>query len=264
LPLNAPKKYWDLHPPESVELTSFPDLPSGAPPIAGHDSFELRAYEDVPDEGELSEELQLRLIRGYRACVSYVDAQVGRLVEALREEGIEDETIILLWGDHGWHLGELGMWGKFTNYENATRAPLIVYVPGMERTGVFCDRLVEFVDVYPTLAQLCGLSVPKRLEGTSFVPLLENPEREWKTAVFHLFPRLDPERGQLMGYAMRTPTHRIIEWIGRRGQSRAIEVYAYADGLVEQVNLAEDEENAKMVTELLGQLHGGWKDALPK
>ncbi len=263
LPFVAPARYWALHPDEATELCPFGDSPAGAPSLAVHDSPELRSYENVPDEGPLREAMQRRLLRGYRACTSFVDAQIGRILEVLEAEGLARNTIVVVWGDHGWHLGDLGMWGKHTNYENAVRSPLIVSVPGMNKAGERSDRLVESVDLYPTLAELCGLEPPAELEGISLVPLLEDPGREWKQAVFNEYARQAKGVGQVLGRSMRTPTHRIVEWARPQREFLAIEVYEYGGAAVEQINLAAGEEHQELVSALLEQLHAGWRGALP-
>ena len=122
------------------------------------------------------------------ACVSYVDAQIGRMMEALEEAGVRENTVIIVWSDHGWHLGDMGIWGKATNYEIATRVPLMIWTPDIKTKGVKTDALVELVDMYPSLCELAGIPQPEDLEGQSFVPLLKNPELEWKKAAFSQFP----------------------------------------------------------------------------
>lgn len=264
LPFVAPAKYWDLHPDASTELSSFGEPPSGAPALATHDSPELRSYENIPDEGPLREAMQRRLLRGYRACTSFVDAQIGRILEVLEAEGLARNTVVVVWGDHGWHLGDLGMWGKHTNYESPVRSPLIISVPGMNQAGETSERLVESVDLYPTLAELCGLEPPDGLEGISLVPLLEDPGREWKQAVFNEYERPAKGVGQVLGRSMRTPTHRIVEWAKPQRDFREIEVYEYSAAAVEQINLATGEEHQELVSDLLEQLHAGWRGALPE
>lgn len=210
LPFVAPKKYFDLYAPGSVPLADNAAPPAGAPALARHSSFELRTRAGVPLTGPIDDATAHDLRRAYAACVSFIDAQVGRLLDELDRLGLRDNTIIVLWGDHGWHLGEQGIWGKATNYEAATRAPLIVRALGLEgrppcRPSVSTSKtdataavppaashttraLVEFVDVYPTLCDLAGLPVPARLEGKSFAPLLADPQRPWKSAAFSQFP----------------------------------------------------------------------------
>ena len=155
-----------------------------------HASFELRTRYGIPKEGNIDPKMARTLKHAYLACVSYVDAQIGRMVAALDEAGIRDNTIIVVWSDHGWHLGDMGIWGKATNYELATRVPLIVWTPTMPDTnrGKATDALVELVDMYPTLCELAGINKPAHLEGFSFMPLLNNPQQAWKKAAFSQYP----------------------------------------------------------------------------
>jgi arylsulfatase A-like enzyme len=250
----APKKYWDLYDEAKIPLATETVGPEGATAMGLHPSFELRVRYGIPKTGPIDTVLARTLKHGYLACVSYVDAQIGRMISALEEAGVRDNTIIIVWSDHGWHLGDMGIWGKATNYEIATRVPLMIWTPDMPKgsRGKTTDALVELVDMYPTLCDLAGISLPDHLEGTSFKPLLKNPDREWKKAVFSQFPTpalrewgafpLRPamretyflplieeveeliEEEQLgnwdrslfendvMGYAMRTARYRFVVW----------------------------------------------------
>ncbi|MCH2106038.1 MAG: sulfatase, partial [Planctomycetes bacterium] len=161
LPFVSPQEYWDLH--EGTNRVLNGRAPRDAPALALHDSPELRAYLDVPDEGPLSPDLSSRLVRGYRACASFVDAQVGRIMALLEELGMSEETVVVLWGDHGWHFNELGLWAKQTNFEQALRVPLLIRGGGVRAGEV--DSFVELVDIYPTLASLAGLEAPEGLDG---------------------------------------------------------------------------------------------------
>ena len=190
LPFVAPKKYFDLYDPAKLELTKAPGAPSNAPTIARHSSFELRTRTGVPTSGPIDDATNRELLRAYYACVSFVDAQIGRVLAELDALGLRENTIIVVWGDHGWHLGEYGIWGKATNHEVATRVPLIVCAPRFAGAGGgrTSRALVEFVDVYPSLCELAGLPLPAHLAGRSFVPLLTKPEQPWKAAAFSQFP----------------------------------------------------------------------------
>jgi iduronate 2-sulfatase len=257
LPFVAPKKYFDLYPAESVKRTDYPLPPKGVPPIALHTSGELRNYSDIPEKGEISEEKALELIRGYYAALSYTDAQIGRVLDELDRLGLRDNTVVVVWGDHGWHLGDHGLWNKHTNFERATRAPMILSAPG-HRGGRKSSGLTEFVDIYPTLVELCGLRQPEGLEGTSFVPLLQRPNRPWKTAAFSQYPR-----GKTMGYSIRTERFRYTEWRTPGVEDTPKELYDYVNDPDERVNLADDAEHAERVRELAAQLAAGWQKALP-
>ena len=232
-PYIAPKKYFDLY--DDVSLASLPDFPASAPSFAGHGSGELRRYTDQPGKGAIPEDNQKRVRQAYFACISYIDAQIGRVLDELDRTGLADNTIVVLFGDHGYHLGEHGLWGKTTNFELDTRVPLIVRTPGMNAAGRSTQSLVELVDLYPTLAELAGLPVTSQLEGTSFAAVLNDPTQITKTTAFSQYPR----GGGLMGYSMRTATHRLTQWVHRQtGDVRATELYGYSDGLVETTNLA--------------------------
>ncbi|MDO6604575.1 sulfatase [Arenibacter palladensis] len=250
----APKKYWDLYDEDKIQLAEHVEAPKNGATMGLHASFELRARADIPKKGDIDKELALNLKHAYLACVSYVDAQIGRMLSALDDAGVRDNTIIILWSDHGWHLGDMGIWGKATNYEIATRVPLIISTPNMPAAirGKKTDALVELVDMYPTLCDLAGVSLPAHLEGQSFAPLLSDPGRDWKKAVFSQFPtpalrewaanplskgmretsfgplieeveeNIKAQQGdnwnrelfenRLMGYAMRTNNYRFVVW----------------------------------------------------
>ncbi|RME73605.1 MAG: DUF229 domain-containing protein [Verrucomicrobia bacterium] len=186
----APKKYWDLYDRDALPLPARAEPPEGAPAVALHASFELRVRHGIPKAGEFDPELERTLMHAYLACVSYVDAQLGRMLDALDAAGVRDNTIVIVWSDHGYHLDDMGIWGKATNYEIATRVPLLVRTPGMPASsrGRRTDALVELVDIYPTLCELAGLPLPAHLEGVSFAPLIRDPGRRWKTAAFSQFP----------------------------------------------------------------------------
>ena len=232
-PYIAPKKYFDLY--NNVTLAPQTDFPAGAPEFAGHRSGELRRYTDQPNSGEISTDKQRRVRHAYFACVSYIDAQIGRVLDELDRTGLSENTIVVLFGDHGYHLGEQSLWGKTTNFELDTRVPLIVRVPGMQSAGEPSSSLVELVDLYPTLAELAGLPISKELEGKSFVPVLNNPSAATKKQAVSQFPR----GGGRMGYSLRTDTHRLTQWVHQQtGEVSATELYEYTDGLIETKNIA--------------------------
>ena len=263
LPFVAPKKYWDLYSQKDIRLADNPYPPKGAPSYATHDSGELRAYWGIPPKGPLSDEQARKMVHGYWAATSYTDACVGRLLDELDRLGLRDKTVVILWGDHGWFLGEHGMWCKHANYEDAARAPLIISVPGQKRPGVKSDGLVEFVDIFPSLADICELPQPKGLEGLSFKPLLDVPDRPWKTAAFNLYPRNIPGQGSGMGRSIRTDRYRLVEWTVTGADFREYELYDHQTDPDENVNLAKLPEYRGLVQELANRLHAGWKAALP-
>jgi iduronate 2-sulfatase len=186
-----------------------------------------------------------------------MDAQVGRVLAELDRLGLRDNTIVVLWGDHGWQLGEHGLWNKHTNFEVATRSALVVSSPTQKQRGVRTDALVEFVDIYPTLCDLCGLKTPEHVEGTTFAPLLDEPNRAWKSAAFSQYPR-----GKIMGYSMRTDRWRYTEW--RNGnEAVARELYDHQTDRDENANLANQSEHAQTAAMLAERLSAGWRKAIP-
>ncbi|WP_289042124.1 sulfatase [uncultured Zobellia sp.] len=253
----APKKYWDLYDESKIPMALNSVPPHEGATMGLHPSFELRVRSGIPKTGKLPSELSKTLKHAYLACISYVDAQIGRAIQALEDAGIRDNTIIIVWSDHGYHLGDMGIWGKATNYEIATRVPLMIWTPDMplENRGAQTEALVELIDMYPTLCELAGIEKPSHVEGKSFVPLLDNPKQDWKTAVFSQFPspalrewgsyplrpamretyfgtlleevelKIKKQQGekwdrklfenQIMGYAMRTDQYRFIVWKDR-------------------------------------------------
>ncbi len=264
LPFSAPKRYWDLYARDAIASPENAEKPAGIPDYAWHNSVELRGYADIPDEGPLASDLIQKLRHGYYASVSFMDAQVGKLLDALDGHGLSDNTVIVFWGDHGYHLGEKALWCKTTNYELDTRAPLIIAAPGMA-TGE-CDALVEFVDIYPTLVECCGLPERGDLEGLSLKPLLQEPKLPWKKAAFSQFPRPWSYRGEpeVMGYTMRVDRFRYTEWQDfHSGAALERELYDHRDTHAEIENLAADAGYAPVVADLSRKLRAGWRAALP-
>lgn len=186
----APKIYWDLYNREDIKLTTQTEGPENGAAMGLHPSFELRARYGIPKKGDIDDELAKTLKHAYLASVSYIDAQIGKMINALDEAGLRENTIIIVWSDHGWHLGEMGIWGKATNYEISARVPLMIWTPDMPKgsRGKTSKALVELVDMYPTLCDLAGLEKPTHLEGQSFKPLIAEPNRYWKKAAFTQFP----------------------------------------------------------------------------
>lgn len=268
LPFVAPKKYWDLYDPAEIPKAANDYPPKGAPPFALNDMFELACYQGFsqisrPTEGGLPE-AQARLLKhGYYACTSFIDAQVGLLLAELDRLKLRENTIIVIWGDHGWKLGEHRAWCKQTNYEVDTRAPLIIAVPGGHAPGSSQPALVECVDIYPTLCELAGLAVPQGLEGLSMMPLLSGQARSWKIAAFSQFPR--GFQGRIMGRSIRTERFRLVEWRGWiDGRFIAREVYDHETDPGENVNIAGLPENQDLVRSLTSILNAGWWKVLPR
>jgi iduronate 2-sulfatase len=261
LPFCAPKKYWDLYDRDKLAVDVNDQLPEGLPQWSATNWGELRKYDAIPPHGPLSERRSLELVHGYHACVSYVDALVGQLVDAVKAQGLWEKTAIVLWGDHGWKLGEHGLWCKHTNFELDARSPLITRVPGQEAPGRSTDALVELVDMYPTLAESAGLDLPDHLEGTSYAPLLNDPDQSWKSAAFSQYPR---QGKRIMGYSMKTDRYRYTEWVRQKtGKVEATELYDHREDPGENVNLAVKPGHEATLERLAGMMDGGWKAARP-
>jgi iduronate 2-sulfatase len=264
LPFVAPKKYWDMYDPAQIELATNKFRPKDAPAYAVQPGGEMRVYEGIP-KGPIPDDLARQLKHGYYASISYMDAQLGKVLDELDKLGLAQNTIIVLWGDHGWKLGEHDAWCKHTNVENDTNAPLILSAPGMKSAGKHTQALVEFVDVYPTLTELAGLPLLTHLEGTSAKPLLDDPNRAWKSAAFSQYPRT-PAGKKLMGYTMRTDRYRFTRWVLRDDPSKieAVEMYDHKVDPQENQNIADVSENQELVKQLHKQMDSGWKGNLPK
>jgi iduronate 2-sulfatase len=266
LPFITPKKYWDLYEREKIPLATNSFLPRGMPPVAfGERSmggfYELRGYMNYADapspfERPLTEEQQRELKHGYYASVSFIDAQVGRLLDALDELQIAKNTVVVLWSDHGWKLGEHGGWCKQTNYEIDTHVPMMIRVPDAKANGQGCNAIVECVDIYPTLCDVAGLPVPTNLEGKSLAPLLANVDGKVKDGAISQFERKQ-EGQQYMGYAIRTEHFRYIEWLSAEsGKVVAQELYDHRNDPDENDNIASMPKHANLLSECSDQL---WK-----
>ena len=252
MPFDAPTKYYDLY--DDPITDKVPDV---VIPFA----HELRAYSDIPSGATplsstfLSQEKTLELIRGYMAATSYMDAQVGRVLDQLDTLGLTEKTVVLLCGDHGFHLGEHETWGKNTLFEVALRSPLIVSIPGQEHIGVKTDALVELVDIYPTLCDACQLPIPEQLEGLSMVPVIQEPTTPWKSAAFS---KTGKEYGKR---SIRTQRYRYSEFV--KSALPRKELYDHNTDPDEKVNIADLPENSELVSHLSERLRAGWQAALP-
>jgi len=260
LPFNAPKKYWDLYDADEIEMANNPFMPEHVSRYFDYNFGELRNYAGIPKGSEpLSDTLSRILKHGYYACVSYIDAQIGRLLDALHENGLDRNTIVLLWGDHGWKLGEHGMWCKHTQFELDSHVPLLLKVPGQTKVPLKTDALVEFVDIYPTLCELTGLGLPDHLQGKSFAPLLDDPGRPWKKGAITVWPlhRDDPE-SLVMGYCIQTDRYRYTEWINESsGELLARDLFDHQNDPDENVNISALPENADLINQLSELLERG-------
>jgi len=237
LPFVAPKKYWDLYDPAKLKRASFRTAPEGSPAVAYRKNGELASYKSDENPDKLSDEEQTKLLHGYYAAVSYTDAQIGKLLDALDRLGLTENTIIVLWGDHGWHLGDHGLWAKMTNFEQATRIPFIISAPGVTKSGSRTKALVQSLDVYPTLLELAAVPAPDskpKLEGTSLVPVLKDPAATVHDHVLQVAPRQG-----VLGRSVRTATHRLVEWKkpGASADTAEYELYNYTVDPEEKKNL---------------------------
>jgi arylsulfatase A-like enzyme len=253
LPFVAPKKYWDLYNRSDFKVAEYQKVPVGTPEFTLQPGWELRSGYNVPKQGPLPDDLQLELIHGYHACVSYIDAQVGKMLDALKDYGVAENTIIVLWGDHGWHLGDHSLWCKHTVYEQATRSPLIFSAPGQKAKGAKVMSPSEFTDIFPTLCELAGLEVPKQLEGVSLKPLLDDPTKAVREVAMSQYPRSDKGK-DLMGYTFRSERYRYTEWRVAKdktskgdGPVYAREFYDYEKDPLETKNLVDDPNCAQEV-----------------
>lgn len=263
LPFVAPKQYWDLYDPDQIPEPATDRLPKGTASFVGHTNGELHSYAGVPKGNPIPADYARTLRHGYYACVSYTDAQIGRVLDALDKQGLSDNTIIVLWGDHGWQLGDHGLWHKHTNFEIATRSPLLISIPGSASRGQHCAAPVEFVDVYPTLTELCGLAVDAGLEGKSLKPFLDQPDAAMLKPAISVYPRTSPDHGgALMGYSVRTEGWRATFWRKRNGSEVAYtELYDEQNDPAETINLAEQPEHAERLKVLAKYLPPAGSDA---
>lgn len=275
LPFVAPKKYWDMYDPKQIPLADNDFIPYNMPSMALYNQREMTACYDLeyvkpPAYFRMPENAARTLKHGYYASVSYIDACIGRLIDELEKQKLMDNTIIVLWGDHGWKLGEHNAWGKQTNFLNDTRVPLIVYAPGMKNSGDKNNELVEMVDVYPTLCDLAGIETPDYLQGLSFKKLLNENNITWKQAAFNQFLRpagegSDIRKKDYMGYSMVTKSYHLVEWYywnKEKKQPEALvarELYDLTNDPQENFNIAVYPENKELIDKLSEQRKRGWK-----
>lgn len=262
LPFTAPKKYWDLYKREAIELAKYQEHAKGSPAYAYHTFGELKNYSDIKgsldENGRVIPSKQKELIHGYYAAVSYIDAQLGKVMKYLASSGLEENTTVVLIGDHGWHLGDHGLWNKHSNFEQATRTPMMVLAPNTKK-GIINNSPVELIDAFPTICELSGVPLPNHLQGKSLVPILMGNKTSVKEVALSQFPR----NGR-MGYAVRSKNYRYIEW--RKGNYRkskdyihgnvdAIELYDYEKDPLETINVAKDPKYAQVIEELQKELN---------
>ena len=278
LPFVAPKRYFDMYQPDETWLARNPIPTAGSPVMAWFNSdgyvgtarrvgltmpsppdrqqavdwngYEMRSYLGVPNHGPIEVPLQLKLLQAYAACVSYVDAQIGKLLDELEATKKLDGTLIVFCTDHGWHLGEHSAWGKMTNFEIATRVPMIISGPGFE-TGR-TRTIAELVDLYPTVCDLAGLAKPEHLQGESLVPALKEPGKLHDSVALSQYSRF---AGKFTGRALRTDHYRFVVWDAKKGgETVHRELYDHRPDPGESNNLASDPHFASDVKRLEAEL----------
>ncbi|MCB0565813.1 MAG: sulfatase [Phaeodactylibacter sp.] len=262
LPYNAPKKYWDLYDRDALPPVRYPGPVEEVPEIAYVNSKEARSYTDVPKEGPISPEKKLELRHGYLAAISYLDAQVGKILDELERLGLAENTIVVFLSDHGYHAGEHGQFGKWTNFEIGTRVPLIIAAPGMAEPGVPTNSIAELVDLYPTLLDLANMEPPgdrKKRAGVSLAPIIEDPDAEVKTYAVSQITRplgAGPDY-EVVGSTVRDSQLRYNVWMDRKsGKVLAEELYDLSIDLLNAENRIDDAEYAKQRKQLQGALNG--------
>ena len=246
LPFNAPKKYWDLYDRSKIALPSNPRPPKDVPKIALHNGREVMRSV----KGKLTDDNVRELRHGYYAAISYLDAQVGKVLDELDRLKLRESTVVVFWSDHGFHLGEHDLWCKTSNFELDARVPLIIAPPNYKRGGAKTDSLVELLDLYPTLVDLCGLKAPKGLEGVSLRPILNDPGHAVKAAAFTQHPRPAYYKGDptVMGYSLRSSRYRYTEWRNwKTHRVAARELYDHRNDPGESRNIASRAENNKLM-----------------
>lgn len=261
LPFVSPKKYWDLYDRNKIRLADYQSFANGSPAFAYQPSSELVSNYILPDDSRFkadyalqTAEVQRLLIHGYLAAVSYMDAQVGYIMNELKRLGLDKNTVVVLWGDHGWHLGDHGIWNKHTNFEQATKSPLVIAAPGFAENQRVAG-LSEFVDVFPTLCDLTGLKIPAGLSGTSLVPMIKNPGISVKGFARSQYPRGENR----MGYALRSDRYRCVVWFEEKYRQQpvtskskiiAVELYDYQSDPLEKQNQAGNPAYAQIVSDM--------------
>jgi arylsulfatase A-like enzyme len=276
LPFVAPKKYWDLYKREDMPVAAFQEKPKNSVDPAFHNAGEIRAYTDIPpllsftDQKDFGLTLpiakQQELIHGYYAAVSYTDAQVGKLLDKLDALGLTKNTIIILWGDHGWHLGDHNLWCKHTNFEQATRTPMLIAAPGIAPSST--NAPTEFVDIFPTLCDLAGVKIPETLDGKSLMPLMNKTAKSVKEYSISQYPRSgngsETERqgyasSKVMGYSLRDKRYRYTIWMNNNFRSTqafnpefivGTELYDYEKDPNETNNVVDEKEYKSVAKDL--------------
>jgi iduronate 2-sulfatase len=255
LPFVAPKKYWDLHDPAKLPMPEHEEYPDGAPEYALKKGGEIKNYKPVPEDGMFKDkELIRKLIYGYYASTSYMDAQFGKVMDELSRLGLDENTIVVIWGDHGFHLGDHGFWTKHTNYEQATRIPVIIRAPGVTKPGSATRQIIETVDLFPTLVDLAGLPAPdvqQLIDGESHVPVLKDPAARVSDHAYLCY-----RKGERVGRTIRTERYRLVEWKvpGEHADTAVLEFYDYEEDPLETENIsAKRPEEVKALRAILNR-----------
>lgn len=259
LPFNAPTKYWNLYKEEEIQLAEFQTKSKNPVDIAYKGGWEINTYKAPGieyienDEGLLilPDDIQRKLIHGYYAATSYIDAQIGLVLKKLKEKGLDKNTIIVLWGDHGFHLGDHSQWTKHTNFEQSTRSPLLIKDPRINKT-INVDSPTEFIDVFPTLCELAKLEIPEELDGISLKPQILGEQTTSKIFAVSQYPR----HGNIMGYSFRTKRHRYTVWVNNKKSFEPIyiediyaeELYDYTNDPLETENIIDNSEQLRIKT----------------
>jgi arylsulfatase A-like enzyme len=244
LPFNAPKKYWDIYDPAAIGTAANPEPPKDAPRQAIHNWGELRQYYTIPETGPLTDSAANKLRHGYYACVSYTDAQIGFLLDELKKNKLDKNTIVVLWGDHGWNLGEHGLWCKHCNFNTSLNAPLIFSVPGMTKGGKN-NTITEFIDIYPTICELAGLPLPEHLEGESLVERLKKPEKTEDDYAVSKF---------IAGVTLIEGNHFYTEFINQNDSIVAAMLYDHNNDPEENINILQKDSGRDLASRLSARL----------
>jgi iduronate 2-sulfatase len=278
LPFAVPKKYWDMYDPTHIPTAPNAEVPKNAPIYSMNSMYELRHYDGFNHIGHptspftMNEDTARILKHGYYASVSYVDALLGDLIMYMKEIGIYDNTIIVLWGDHGWKLGDHNSWGKMTNYNIDLKVPLIVRSPYKSQVGNTTQAITELVDIFPTLCDLANIPKPAYAQGASLVPLMDDPNLPWKKASFSQFhrrPQETPDGNRYMGYSVNTQKYHYIAWhtwdnkSGTKGELVGEELYDTTNDPTERYNVANESEYQAVIKDMALVLTLGWREALP-
>ena len=259
MPFSAPAKYWALYDRAKLARPPNPQMAQGAPAIAGHPWPEARGYTDIPAKGDIAADKVAELRHGYYAATSFMDAQVGRVIAELKRLGLDRNTVISLYSDHGFHIGEHNLWGKLTNYDLGTRVPLLFVAPQQKARGRVIQQAVELLDMYPTLTELCGLPKPQRLAGHSLARQLDQPGPT-KNFALSQFPRpvaynFKSGPPKSMGYSIRDDRYRLTQWVDfASGKVLAEEFYDYTVPRPESKNLIGDPQSATSIAGLRPKL----------